>query len=41
MVYDIAISGLGPAGASFLRQISGKGFKIIGFVREIFPRKKL
>lgn len=41
MVYDIAISGLGPAGASFLRQISGKGFKIIGFDRESFPRKKL
>ena len=41
MVYDIAISGLGPAGATFLRRISGKGFKIIGFDRENFPRKKL
>ncbi len=41
MIYDIAISGLGPAGTTFLRRVSGRGFKIIGFDRENFPRKKL
>lgn len=41
MVYDIAVSGLGPAGISFLKQGSQRGFKVICFDKEKFPRKKV
>jgi geranylgeranyl reductase family protein len=41
MVYDVAVSGLGPAGAAFLKRIEGSGLKVIAFDRAEFPRKKL
>ena len=41
MVYDVAVSGLGPAGTAFLKAVEGSGLKVIAFDREDFPRKKL
>ncbi|TCK04037.1 geranylgeranyl reductase family protein [Phorcysia thermohydrogeniphila] len=41
MVYDVAVSGLGPAGTAFLKGIEGSGLKVIAFDRAEFPRKKL
>jgi geranylgeranyl reductase family protein len=38
--YDVAVSGLGPAGASFVRRISGAGLKVIAFDSARFPREK-
>ncbi|ADY74033.1 geranylgeranyl reductase [Desulfurobacterium thermolithotrophum DSM 11699] len=41
MIYDIAVLGLGPSGSSFLKRIEGKGFKVIAFDKDNFPRKKV
>ena len=41
MVYDVAVSGLGPAGIAFLKGIEDSGLRIIAFDRAEFPRKKL
>ena len=40
MVYDVIVSGLGPAGMAFLKSISGTGLKILALERETFPKKK-
>ncbi len=40
MVYDIIVSGLGPAGCSFLKELSGSGLKVLAIEKEKFPRKK-
>ncbi|MEO2068698.1 MAG: hypothetical protein ABGX27_04220 [Desulfurobacteriaceae bacterium] len=40
MVYDIVVSGLGPAGLSFLKSLGNCGLKIIAFDKFSFPRKK-
>ncbi len=40
MVYDVAVSGLGPAGVSFLRSLSAD-LNVIAFDSAEFPRKKL
>ncbi len=40
MIYDVAVSGLGPAGTSFLKSLPGD-LKVIAFDRAEFPRKKL
>jgi geranylgeranyl reductase family protein len=40
MVYDVVVSGLGPAGATFLKRLSGSGLKVLAIDREDFPRKK-
>lgn len=40
MVYDVIVSGLGPAGATFLKRLSGSGLKVLALEKEEFPRKK-
>jgi geranylgeranyl reductase family protein len=40
MVYDIAVSGLGPAGLSFLKSLGDLGLRVIGFDKFSFPRRK-
>jgi len=40
MTYDVVVSGLGPAGATFLRRLSGSGLKVLALEKEKFPRKK-
>jgi geranylgeranyl reductase family protein len=40
MVYDIAVSGLGPAGSVFLKSLTEKKLKVIAFDKEKFPRRK-
>jgi len=41
MIYDIIVSGVGPAGASFLKQIKNSGLKVLALDKEEFPRRKL
>lgn len=41
MVYDVIVSGIGPAGAAFLKQLEGSGLKVLALEKEEFPRKKL
>ena len=40
MTYDVIVSGLGPAGSSFLKGLSGSGLKVLALEKEEFPRKK-
>lgn len=40
MVYDVIVSGLGPAGTTFLKELSGSGLKVLAVEKEEFPRKK-
>ncbi|MEO2082430.1 MAG: hypothetical protein ABGX12_00195, partial [Desulfurobacteriaceae bacterium] len=41
MVYDVIVSGVGPAGASFLKSVEGFGLKVLALEKSKFPRKKL
>lgn len=41
MIYDVIVSGVGPAGAAFLKQLEGSGLKVLALEKEKFPRKKL
>ncbi len=41
MVYDVIVSGVGPAGASFLKSVEGFGLKVLALEKSEFPRKKL
>lgn len=40
MVYDVIVSGLGPAGCAFLKSIEGTGLKVLALEKEEFPRRK-
>ncbi len=40
MSYDVAVVGLGPAGATAAYQLASEGFKVIAFDKERFPRYK-
>lgn len=40
MIYDVIVSGLGPAGSSFLKRLSGSGLKVLAVEKEEFPRRK-
>jgi len=40
MTYDVIVSGLGPAGATFLKELSGSGLKVLALEKEEFPRAK-
>jgi len=40
MVYDVIVSGIGPAGVGFLKGIEGSGLKVLAIDREEFPRRK-
>jgi len=40
MNWDLAVVGLGPAGASLLKELEGFGLKVVVFEKEEFPRKK-
>ncbi len=40
MVYDVIVSGLGPAGSSFLKRLAGSGLRVLALEKEEFPRRK-
>ncbi|WP_457677829.1 geranylgeranyl reductase family protein [Thermovibrio sp.] len=40
MEYDVIVSGLGPAGCSFLKSLEGSGLKVLAIDKEEFPRLK-
>ncbi len=40
MSYDVAVVGLGPAGATAAYYLASEGFKVIAFDKERFPRYK-
>ncbi len=40
-IYDVIVSGGGPAGASAARVLAGRGFSVALLDRAMFPRKKL
>jgi geranylgeranyl reductase family protein len=40
MKYDVIVSGLGPAGSVFLKELSGSGLKVLAIEKEEFPRRK-
>ncbi len=40
MVYDVIVSGLGPAGCAFLKGLEGSGLKVLALEKEKFPRRK-
>ncbi len=40
MVYDVIVSGLGPAGCALLKGLEGSGLKVLALEKEEFPRRK-
>ncbi|MBI3397956.1 MAG: geranylgeranyl reductase family protein [Deltaproteobacteria bacterium] len=40
MIYDVIVSGLGPAGAAAAYDLASRGLKVLAFDKEKFPRYK-